>query len=88
MTITLYNPLMTVAEWIKNLRIHLDLTQTQMAQRLAVTPSTVQTWEYGKHRPSGPAMTLLALLAEQSGFEPPPGDLPTTYGPRRRGDSN
>lgn len=84
-TIT-YNPIMTVAEWIKNLRIHLDLTQAQMAQRVSATLPTIQAWEYGKHRPSGPAMTLLAMLAEQSGFRPPPDDLTTTYGPRKRGE--
>lgn len=83
-TALIYNPLMTVAEWIKNLRIHLDLTQAQMAQRVSVTLGAYQTWEYGKHRPTGPALKLLALMAEEAGHDPPPESATTTYGPRKR----
>ncbi len=73
----------TVAAWIKQLRLHLDMTQAQFAQHCAVTMGSVQAWEYGRHRPTGTALKYLASLAEQSGFEPPPDQLQTTYGPRR-----
>jgi DNA-binding transcriptional regulator YiaG len=75
----------TVAAWIKHLRLHLDMTQAQFAERMNVRTPTAQRWEYGTSRPTGPAMTLMALIAEQSGFEPPPDQLQTTYGPRREG---
>lgn len=85
MSIVLYSPtIMTLAEWIKNLRMHLDLTQAQMAQRVYVTMPAYQKWEYSKTRPQGPAMKLLADMASNSGYEPPPEQLETIYGPRRR----
>jgi putative transcriptional regulator len=38
------------------------LTQTQFAGRFGFTLDTVQQYEQGRRRPSGPALTLLRVI--------------------------
>jgi putative transcriptional regulator len=44
------------------LRARLGLTQTQFARRFGFTLDTVQQYEQGRRRPSGPASTLLRVI--------------------------
>lgn len=48
---------------IKTIRHNLGLTQSLFAQYLGVSPKTVESWESGKNKPSGPSNRLLGLLA-------------------------
>lgn len=61
-----------IATWIYHFRVFLDLTQTQFADLMRVTISTVQKWEYGQNTPTGPALGLLERLAEDHDYPPPP----------------
>ena len=73
-----------LAEWIYHLRLHhLGLTQENFARSLRMSKSTVQAWEYGKQTPTGAALVLLARLAADHGYEPPP-HVETGRGPRAR----
>lgn len=46
-------------------RIHAKLTQAQMAPLLGMSLSGYRKWEQGQRRISGPAATLLTLLAKE-----------------------
>jgi putative transcriptional regulator len=49
-------------EQVRALREKLGLTQTQFARRFGFTLDTVQQYEQGRRRPSGPASTLLRVI--------------------------
>jgi putative transcriptional regulator len=49
-------------EQIRALRGKLGLTQAQFARRFGFTIDTVQQYEQGRRRPSGPASTLLRVI--------------------------
>lgn len=56
------------SERIRELREHLQLSQTVLASVLNTSPSTVRKWEIGEKHPSGPSLKLLNLL-ERKGLE-------------------
>ena len=51
------------AEEVRALRARLGLTQRQFARRFGFTLESVQQYEEGHRRPSGPAATLLRVIA-------------------------
>lgn len=53
---------------IKQLREKAHMSQADFAIVLNTSVSTVQKWEIGEHRPSGPALKLLSLI-ERKGLE-------------------
>ncbi len=50
------------AEDIKNIRVKTGLTQSLFAQWFGVSTRTVEAWESGRNKPSGPSSRLLGLL--------------------------
>ncbi|MDR1044301.1 MAG: helix-turn-helix domain-containing protein [Candidatus Adiutrix sp.] len=52
------------AENIKALRTRLELSQSEFARLLQVNVRTLQNWEQGHRRPTGPAEVLLELAAK------------------------
>lgn len=50
---------------IKQIRSMLGWTQEVMAIRMGVHKKTVEAWEYGTNKPSGPARRLLELYEKQ-----------------------
>ena len=54
---------------IQNLRRHLSLTQSQLADRLGIRQQTISEWETGMYQPRGASSTLLSIIAEQAGFK-------------------
>lgn len=54
---------------VKALRQHLGMTQSEMADRLGTRQQTISEWEKGLYRPRGTSATLLAMVADGSGFE-------------------
>ena len=48
----------------KTIRVKLDLSQAAFAGLMGVSLRTVQDWEQGRRKPSGPAVALLRI-AEQ-----------------------
>ena len=61
------------ADWdarrIRALRQHLKLSQAKLAEELGTRQQTISEWETGMYKPRGTSATLLALVAERSGFE-------------------
>lgn len=53
---------MTDSELVSNARAELGITQTELANRLGVTPSAVSRWEAGLRALPGPARKLLEQL--------------------------
>lgn len=49
-------------EQLRALRAKLGLSQLQFAKRFGFTLDTVQQYEQGRRRPSGPASTLLRVI--------------------------
>jgi putative transcriptional regulator len=47
---------------VRALRAKLGLSQAQFARRFGFTIDTVQQYEQGRRRPSGPASTLLRII--------------------------
>lgn len=47
---------------IKAIREDVQVTQRVFAEILAVSPRTVESWEAGRTRPSGPAKRLLGMF--------------------------
>lgn len=56
------------APLIKALRVHLEMTQTEFAQKLGVRQSTISEWESGIYEPRGASTTVLSIVAEQARF--------------------
>jgi len=53
---------------IKSLRERTHLSQAALSAVLNVSPSTVQKWETGAKKPSGPSLKMLNLI-ERKGIE-------------------
>ena len=49
-------------EDVRELRTRMGLSQAQFAQTFGLTLDTVQQYEQGRRRPSGPASTLLRVI--------------------------
>jgi len=58
--IVIYPP--PTAEQVRALRARLGMSQAQFAHRFGFTVDTVQQYEQGRRRPSGPASTLLRVI--------------------------
>ena len=54
---------------IQALRLHLGLTQKEMAERLGTRQQTISEWETGMYQPRGASATLLSLVAETAEFK-------------------
>ena len=46
---------------VKQIREHLHLSQSAFAARMGVSIKTLQEWEQGRRKPSGPASALLRV---------------------------
>jgi putative transcriptional regulator len=66
-------------EQVQALRARLGLTQAEFARRFGFTLDTVQQYEQGRRRPSGPASTLLRVI------EADPDAVAPALGPRKAG---
>jgi DNA-binding transcriptional regulator YiaG len=53
---------------IKALRVHLEMTQQELADELGTRQQTISEWETGMYRPRGASATLLSIIAERAGF--------------------
>lgn len=63
----LHNPVMRYAKSAKELRTHLGLTQSELAEKAGVNLSTVWRWE-AEGIPRGLAGVFLKNLAKEAGF--------------------
>ncbi|MDO8717213.1 MAG: helix-turn-helix domain-containing protein [Dehalococcoidales bacterium] len=57
------------AERILALRKHLDLTQSEMADKLGTRQQTISEWEKGMYQPRGASAKLLSIVAERGKFK-------------------
>lgn len=48
---------------VQAIRESMDLSQSAFAAMLGVSPRTLQDWEQGRRKPSGPALSLLKVAA-------------------------
>jgi putative transcriptional regulator len=48
---------------VKAVRLQLKKSQSEFAQMIGVSVSTLQNWEQGRRRPEGPARALLRVAA-------------------------
>jgi len=55
-------------EQIRALRIHLNMTQHEMADELEVRQQTISEWETGRHQPHRSTLKILSMLAENAEF--------------------
>ena len=53
---------------MRALRLHLKLSQDEMAAQLGTRQQTVSEWETGRYRPRGASATLLSMIAERAEF--------------------
>ena len=56
------------AEQIRALRLHMNLTQREMADELQVRQQTISEWETGLHQPHRSTQKVLTIIAEQADF--------------------
>lgn len=47
---------------IKTIRKRIGLSQTRFARLIGVSKRTLENWEQGRRRPTGPARTLLRIV--------------------------
>jgi putative transcriptional regulator len=70
------------AQRIRALRLHMRMTQQQMANELEVRQQTISEWETGIHRPHRSTQKTLSMVAERAGFvydaDAPPLEEPET----------
>jgi DNA-binding transcriptional regulator YiaG len=53
---------------VRALRMHLKMTQEELAAELGTRQQTISEWETGLYRPRGTSSTVLGMVAERSGF--------------------
>jgi DNA-binding transcriptional regulator YiaG len=62
-----------VVKWdarsVRGLRLHLEMTQSQLAGEIGVRQQTISEWETGQYTPRGASEKLLNMVAERGGFE-------------------
>ena len=51
-------------EEVRAIRERLDKSQSQFAQMIGVSVSTLQNWEQGRRQPEGPARALLVVASK------------------------
>jgi putative transcriptional regulator len=51
-------------EEVRAIREKLDKSQSQFAQMIGVSVSTLQNWEQGRRQPEGPARALLVVASK------------------------
>ncbi len=57
-------------ESVRALRMHLSLTQNQMARELGTRQQTISEWERGMYEPrGGVSTTVLNIVAERTDFQ-------------------
>lgn len=56
-------------ELIKAMRLHMNLTQGQLAEELGVRQQTVSEWENGIYTPTRATAKHLTLVAQKAGFK-------------------
>lgn len=56
------------SELIKALRMHMGLTQTEMAEKLGVRQQTISEWETSAYTPTRASSKHLTLVAESANF--------------------
>jgi putative transcriptional regulator len=66
------------AAQVRDIRSRLGLSQAQFARRFGFTVDTVQQYEQGRRVPSGPASTLLRVIASE------PDAVMNALDPRRK----
>jgi DNA-binding transcriptional regulator YiaG len=54
---------------IKDLRKHMGLTQSELAEELGTRQQTISEWEVGMYKPRGTSVTLLNIVADRSNFK-------------------
>jgi DNA-binding transcriptional regulator YiaG len=54
---------------IKALRVHLSMTQAELAGEMGTRQQTISEWETGIYEPRGASSTLLTMIAERAGFQ-------------------
>ena len=50
---------------VKAIRARLRKSQTEFAQMIGVSTSTLQNWEQGRRTPDGPALALLRVVSAE-----------------------
>ena len=58
---------------VKALRLHLGLSQDELARQMGTRQQTISEWETGMYTPRGMSERLLTIVAEQAGFTYDPG---------------
>ncbi|MBC8164015.1 MAG: helix-turn-helix transcriptional regulator [Roseiflexaceae bacterium] len=70
---------------IRALRLHLNMTQREMADELEVRQQTISEWETGLHLPHRSTLKVLSMIAERVQFgyitvakpaDAPPDEIP------------
>jgi DNA-binding transcriptional regulator YiaG len=56
-------------ESIQALRLHLKLTQKEMAEEMGTRQQTISEWETGMYEPRGASTKLLGMIAEKANFK-------------------
>lgn len=74
----------SVPATLRAIRAELDLTQTELADRLGVSFATVNRWEGGGTKPQRAAMAKLLALAGEAGVDSTDPSLVDGAAPRRR----
>lgn len=54
--------LLDAAQFARQVRQRMGLSQAELARRIDVSPETIRNWEQGKRSPTGAAKALLRLL--------------------------
>ena len=54
---------------MRGLRVHLRLTQEELAQELGVRQQTISEWETGVYAPRGASRKMLTVVADRAGFD-------------------
>jgi len=77
----------TIPRLLQDIRVKLNLTQEQLAERLGVSFATVNRWENGLNGPQKSALKIIEGLATESGISLEAEDTPANVAPsvtRRR----
>jgi transcriptional regulator with XRE-family HTH domain len=70
--------------WVYRFRMYLGYTQSEFADLIDSTLSSISKYEGGRQTPPGPTRLLLAKLAHEYGFSEEQPEVTSRMGPRPR----
>ena len=60
---------MNYSDQIKSLRLSLGLNKADFAKKIGASPTSINDWEFGRHKPGAHFIKILVKLAQENEYK-------------------